>query len=60
LLKKSFFTGTVVCVLNTQYISAHTPAELTARIAEGNDHNILKLKRKIRGGQAEASPGGKK
>jgi hypothetical protein len=39
---------TFVGVLNAQYISEHIPykAELTARIAGGNDHCIMKIKKK--------------
>ena len=48
---------TFVCVLNAKYISEHTPyhAELTARIAGGDDHCIMKIKKKEKGRQAEAS-----
>jgi hypothetical protein len=45
-----------------EYISEHTPykAELTARIAGGDDHCIMKIKKKEKGGQAESSHGGEK
>ena len=39
---------TFVCELNTRYMSEHSPykAELTAKIAEGDDYCVMKIKKK--------------
>jgi predicted ArsR family transcriptional regulator len=53
---------TFVCVLNAQYITENTPyqAEMTARIAGGDDHCIMKITKKEKGGPAKASQEKKK